>query len=279
MKLTITTLIENSKGKHLSLLNEHGISFLIEVNNKKILFDTGQSGDFIENASTLGKDLKDIDMVILSHGHYDHTGGFRRFVENVTSDFKLYIHKNAFSRKYSFDNTHYKFSGNSFDKNFLEDNNVESHFVDEDILEIDKGIYITSNFDRVTSFEKINPRFYYENNDKYTLDNFDDEIMLALDTPEGLVVILGCSHPGVINMLKTLIKRTGKSINTIIGGTHLVRADEVRIRQTIEHLKAVGIKKLGISHCTGENAMNQMKQEFGDKYFHNTTGTVLFFDK
>ncbi|GMQ64293.1 MBL fold metallo-hydrolase [Vallitalea maricola] len=279
MKLTITTLIENSKGEHLGLLNEHGISFLIEVNNKKILFDTGQSGDFIKNASTLGKDLKDIDMVVLSHGHYDHTGGFRRFVENVTSDFKLYFHKNAFRKKYSFDNTHYKFLGNSFDKEFLEDNNVESHFVEEDILEIDKGIYIISNFERVTSFEKKNPRFYLENNDEHILDDFNDEIMLAIDTREGLVVILGCSHPGVINMLKTLIKRTGKSINTIIGGTHLVRADEDRIRQTIDNFQAMDIKKFGISHCTGENAMNQLKQAFGEKYFHNTTGTVLYFDK
>ncbi|GKX27885.1 MBL fold hydrolase [Vallitalea longa] len=279
MKFTITTLIENSKGEHLGLINEHGISFLIEMDNKKILFDTGQSGDFIKNAATLGKDLNDIDTVILSHGHYDHTGGFRKLVENVTSDFRLYVHNNAFIKKYSYDNTHYKFLGNSFTKDFISENNIESHYVTEDILEVHKGIYIISNFERVTPYEKTNPRFYLENGDEHILDHFNDEIMLAIDTEEGLVVILGCSHPGVINMLKTLIKRTGKKINTIIGGTHLVRADEDRINETINAFKSMDIKKLGISHCTGENAMNQLHQAFGDKYFHNTTGTVLYFDK
>lgn len=279
MKFTITTLIENSKGEHLGLINEHGISFLIEVNDKKILFDTGQSGDFIKNANTLDKTLDDIDIVVLSHGHYDHTGGFRTLVETITSNFKLYVHNDAFVKKYSHDNAHYKFLGNSFTKDYIKEKNIEAHYVTEDMLEIDKGIYLITNFERTTPFEKTNPRFYLENDTEHIPDDFHDEIMLAIDTDDGLVVILGCSHPGVINMLNTLMKRTGKKINTIIGGTHLVRADDERIKDTIANFRAMNIEKLGISHCTGENAMNQLKESFGDKYFHNTTGTILYFDK
>lgn len=280
MKFTITTLIENSKGEHLGLLNEHGISFLIETANRTILFDTGQSGGYIHNAGLLDKDLSKIDTVVISHGHYDHTGGFTKLVENITTDFKLCIHKNAFQKKYSFDGTHYKYLGNGFTRDYLMDHKIKTYFINEDILEIDKGIYIISNFDCITPFEEANPRFYLENNnEEHVLDHFEDEIMLAMDTPDGLVVILGCSHPGVINMLQTLINRTGKNIHTIIGGTHLVKADEDRIRQTIEHFKSMNIKRFGISHCTGENAMNQLKQAFGKRYFHNTTGTILFFNK
>lgn len=278
MRFTITTLIENSKGEHLGLLNEHGLSFLIETTNRTMLFDTGKSDGYLHNAVQLGKDLSNIDTVVISHGHYDHTGGFTSLVDHITSNFKLYIHKNALQKKYSFDGTHYKYLGNSFNNTYLVDNKIETHFIHEDILEIDKGIYIVSNFERVTPFEKADPRFCVEiSKHKHVLDGFEDEMILAMDTPDGLVVVLGCSHPGVINMLHTIMKRTGKSIHTIIGGTHLVHADDERIRQTIESFKKLDIQRFGISHCTGENAMHQIKEAFGDKYFHNTTGTVLFF--
>ena len=111
----------------------------------------------------------------------------------------------------------------------------------------------------------------------YTKDSFTDEIAVALDTENGLVVIVGCSHPGIMNILKTIEKRSCKKICGIVGGTHLMEADEERLRKTIADLKEMNINFVAVSHCTGEDNLETIKENFGEKFIFNCTGNVIRF--
>ena len=111
----------------------------------------------------------------------------------------------------------------------------------------------------------------------YTKDSFTDEIAVALDTEKGLVVIVGCSHPGIMNILKTIEKRSGKKICGIVGGTHLMEADEERLEKTIADLKEMNINFIAVSHCTGEDNLEIIKENFGEKFIFNCTGNVIRF--
>ena len=278
MSLKITTLIENNSDKNNILYSEHGLSLYIEINEKKILFDTGQSGDFIKNAEKLKIDLNNLDYVILSHGHYDHSGGFRKLVEDTSKSFKLIVGSGFFNEKYKLlENESYKFNGNSFDEEFISQNNIIIKYIDEDLLNITEDVIIFSNFKRKNDFEILNRKFHIKEDDKYVLDDFSDEIVLGVKHEKGLVVILGCSHVGIVNILETIIQRTGMPIYAIVGGSHLIEADEMRLNNTINYLKEIKISIFRLSHCTGDNAVEKLKNQFENKFTCNSTGNVIEF--
>ena len=276
MSLKITTLIENSMGEHLSLKNEHGISFYIEKDNHKLLFDTGQSGAFIYNAKELQIDLSELEYVILSHGHYDHSGGFRPLVAEVNS-FELIIGKGFFTEKYAYRNNSYEFLGNNFNENFLKERNIPYRYVTEDITEIIDGVYVITNFPRNYKDEVINPRFKLLQDGKLVDDKFLDEILVAIDTPRGLVILLGCSHPGMKNMMEAAKNLLNKPIYAVLGGTHLVEASKESLSISIDYLNNSDIKIIGVSHCTGDVASEKLSIS-NERYFHNRTGSSLIVE-
>jgi 7,8-dihydropterin-6-yl-methyl-4-(beta-D-ribofuranosyl)aminobenzene 5'-phosphate synthase len=270
------TLIENNPDDNNTLLSEHGLSIYIEVDEMKILFDTGKSGDFINNAEKLNVDLSNIDYLLLSHGHYDHSGGFKKLVDRIGNSFKLIIGKGFFNEKYKLmDNNTYRYNGNPFNKDFINKNNISLTCINEDIFYINEDIMIFFNFKRNNDFEIQNKLFRIKKNEDYILDDFSDEIVLAVKKDEGLIIILGCSHVGVVNILETIMKRIGLPIYGIIGGSHLVEADEERVSKTIEFFKENNIKIIAMSHCTGEIAIEKLKNEFKDKFVYNNTGNIM----
>ncbi|GIM29087.1 MBL fold hydrolase [Clostridium polyendosporum] len=275
MVVKITTLIENDVKDKSVLNNEHGLSFYIQVDDINIIFDTGQSGKFIENANKLNIDLKQTNYVVLSHGHYDHSGGFTRLVKEIGNSFELITGEKFFNCKYKCDGIYYKYIGNNFEKKYLKDSKISAKYINQDIFNISDNIQVFSNFERKTGFEKVNNKFYIKVDNNYETDDFSDEIVLTIQLKEGLLVILGCSHIGVVNILETLIQRTGMPIYGIIGGTHLVEADDLRLNETINYLKEKDIKLIGVSHCTGEKAIEKLKYEFKDKFLNVTTGQTI----
>lgn len=276
MKIKITTLIENNPDDENFLFSEHGLSLYIEIDEMKILFDTGQSGDFIKNAELLKIDLDKLDYVVLSHGHYDHTGGFEKFVEKYYNSYKLILGKSFFYNKYKLvDKDNYKYIGNSFDKKYIHQKNIPVKYIEEDIYYITENITIFSNFKRKNSIEKINKIFKIKQDGSYVVDDFSDEIVLVVKHEKGLIVIAGCSHVGIVNILETIIERTGMTIYGIVGGTHLVEADEERLRNTINYFKEKDIYILAMSHCTGKDATEKIKREFKEKFIYNNTGNII----
>jgi 7,8-dihydropterin-6-yl-methyl-4-(beta-D-ribofuranosyl)aminobenzene 5'-phosphate synthase len=277
MEINITTLIENSLGEHTGLAVEHGLSFLVESGGHSVLFDTGQSSNFIRNAGKLGKDLSSVNIVVLSHGHYDHSGGFRPFVEDrKKGDLTLWTGKGFFDQKYGKSGMSLQYLGNDFDESFLRKHGVVHQTVATGRLEIIPGVWIVSGFLRNHASEPVNPRFCKRNatDGTWQEDTFEDEVLLVVESEKGLIVIVGCSHPGILNMLDTVNKLFDKPVYALLGGTHLVEADQTRIANTFKVFQERDISVLGISHCSGSSAIEQSisMMDFG---FRNSTGTSI----
>lgn len=273
MPVKVTTLIENSPGEHHALKTEHGISFLIEKDGHNILFDTGQTGTFIENAEQLRVDLRSVEAVVLSHGHYDHSGGIRHLA-SLSTDFRLFMGEGFFDEKYGFKNNSYEYLGNNFDEQFLKEHGIAYQFIDQPLLEIVSGVYVVTQFPRKYSDEVINPRFKVMKNGSFQPDPFDDEVLLAVDSTEGLIVLLGCSHPGMKNMLDAVADRIKRPIYAVLGGTHLVEASDKSLEVSLSYLDNDDLKVIGVSHCTGQTAMDQLASS-NSRYYHNRTGSSL----
>ncbi|MDD3570620.1 MAG: MBL fold metallo-hydrolase, partial [Lachnospiraceae bacterium] len=181
MDLRITTLIENNPDDKKELCFEHGLSLLIEADGKRILFDTGQSGDFIKNATALNQNLENLDFVIISHGHYDHSGGFERLVENVKKVPQVVVGEEFFRQKYkTVSENEYKYNGVSFSEDYLSEKGISLNKVKEDIVYLTQHIMVFHHFKQSNDFEKRNTKFFYKENTHYSPDAFDDEISLGI---------------------------------------------------------------------------------------------------
>lgn len=278
MSLKITTLIENMAEESGRLAFEHGFSVLVETPEKKILFDTGQTGAFVRNADLLKKDLSDVDLVILSHGHYDHTGGVPELLRRQNAKLPVYIGKEFFCPKYKLlEDGSYKYNGIPFTAELLTAKNsmAELHYIKEDITWLSETLVLFKNFKRTNDFERINPKFFIETEQGFEQDLFSDEIVLGVLTKQGLVLIAGCSHAGIINILEHVKQVLGIPVTAVLGGTHLVEAKEERLQKTVDALKTYGVKIIAVSHCTGEEGMKRLQQEFPDGFMLNNTGKQL----
>lgn len=275
MKVKITTLIENRQDKEEVLINEHGLALYIECDNKKILFDTGASGNFIKNAEALNKDIKNLDYVVISHGHYDHSGGFKEFLKVSNKLFKLIVGDGFFNKKYKKLEEGYKFNGNSFSEEDIYKENIDINIIKDDTYKLAENIFIFRNFQRATKYEKLNEKFLLKNDNNYVQDEFLDEIALGITHDKGLIVVLGCSHVGIVNILDTITKRTNMRIYAVIGGSHLIEADEERLDKTIEYFKDNNISLLRLSHCTGDKAIDRLTATFEKEFSYNNTGNII----
>jgi len=275
MESKITTLVENSvaqSGK--KLIGEHGLSFYIETERNKILFDTGQNLAISNNAQVLGIDLSLIDTVILSHGHYDHTGGLKSLLE-CNRDFTLYAHPDVFGHKVKGADDNFKYIGIPFEKNFLEKEGIEIK-LDRNPAQISPGIMTTGEIPLENDFEGLESVFHIKKKYETVADPLTDDQAVILDTDKGLTVLLGCSHRGVINTLNHVVRLTGKKrINAIMGGLHLGKASDSKISKTMDHLRGFGLEKIGVGHCTGTHAFLALSNEFPNKVFLNTVGNVV----
>ncbi|MDD3063756.1 MAG: MBL fold metallo-hydrolase [Anaerostipes sp.] len=276
MELKITTLIENNSDDNGQLLYEHGLSLYIETDGKNILFDTGESGNFIKNAKSLNKNLEILDYCIISHGHYDHSGGIEKFISEVEKVPQFIVGEEFFNPKYkTVDTPGYKFNGNSFDEEFIAKKQISLRKVKEDMIYLTDNIIVFHHFSRYTDYEARNSRFFIKENAEFIPDNFDDEISLGIITEKGLVVIVGCSHVGIVNILKTISKRVDIPIHAVIGGTHLIEADEFRMKKTMDAFKEMKIRLIAVSHCTGEEGIRLISEELKEQFLYNNTGKVI----
>ncbi|MBO5336302.1 MAG: MBL fold metallo-hydrolase [Lachnospiraceae bacterium] len=300
MELQITTLIENEPDDKGELKYEHGLSLYIEFQGKKILFDTGQTGAFLENAKALGKSLEAVDYILISHGHYDHSGGVPRLLETLekklvlsedkpTDKIPMLVGAEFFHPKYKqLPNGSRHYNGNPFGEGEVGNAPVVLKKINQDITYIAENIVVFKNFKRYTKFEQINPKFFVkqlqvgtdkagigiEPQEKYLQDEFVDEIALGLITTKGIVLVVGCSHVGIVNILENVTERTGLPIYAVLGGTHLVEAGEERLQETMSAFRRLKVQEIAVSHCTGEQGMFYAKRAFGANFIRNNTGNV-----
>jgi len=272
MAIQITTLSENTA--NIGCLAEWGLSILITTKNLNILMDTGRSLSATYNADALGIDLSRVDKIVLSHGHYDHTGGLRHVLRR-TGEVEVIAHPDIWAAKYDRLDDQELYIGIPFQRAELE--GLGTRFkLTRDPVKLGDGIMTTGEIPMTTHFEKIDPELYIKDNDTLKPDPLADDLALIIDSEAGLIVILGCGHRGVINTLRHARKLTAnRPIYAVIGGSHLFRASEDQINKTVDALKEMGIKKLGLCHCTGFAAAARLYHDMADVFWPNNAGTRL----
>lgn len=280
--MEIVTLIENLVYRR-DLKAEHGLSFLIKTNNYKILFDVGQTGAVLDNAKLMGEDLKDVDFIILSHGHDDHTGGLEKVLE-VNKTAKIIMKKKVLQQKYSNTTENMKEIGFKLRVRYKEYPN-EFIFLEKDYI-LNENIKVITEISEYTDFEKIEQKLFVKDNNNYVVDKFQDELFLIIEKDKKLNIITGCSHNGIINILKSAMNKTKvDSINLVLGGMHLSgmkldkealkEKNDGKIEKTIEELKKININKIYTNHCTGIDGFIKLKNAMGDKISYSYTGSKI----
>jgi 7,8-dihydropterin-6-yl-methyl-4-(beta-D-ribofuranosyl)aminobenzene 5'-phosphate synthase len=275
----ITCVVENTVGFGTSCWGEHGLAFFIETPVGTVLFDTGQSGQvFSHNLKALKKDVREVDTVLISHGHYDHTGGLSWLLDQKPG-LPVFADPGIFTDRYARHDGEDVFVGMPVSEPLLRQKC--SLNLSEDWLEVFPGFSFSGRIPRVTPFEQGSDRLFVKEASGTTLkDALLDDRCAVLDVGEGLVVILGCCHSGLINTLSEITARFSKPITAVIGGTHLHGASEAQMTGTIKLLKEkYHPQALYINHCTGPDTVCRMQCELLDdiKVVNFSAGGVLTF--
>ena len=275
MSVRVTTLSENTAGRG-NLLAEWGLSILVETEKTSVLLDTGSSISAAHNADALGIDLSKIDKIVLSHGHYDHTGGLRQLLQKMRREVEVVAHPDIWQAKYARRNDEPdRYIGIPFQRNELESLGAIFNLTAKPVR-IDEDIMSTGEIPMVTSFEQVDADLFVKGNTGWQQDKLLDDQAMIVNMEPGLVVILGCAHRGIVNTLYHARQLTGReTIYAVVGGSHLINTSEERLWQTIGALRELGVQRLGLCHCTDLPAASVLAQEFGESFFFNRAGTVI----
>ncbi len=241
--------MENHAPEDSGLEAEHGLSLFIETPESVFVFDCGQTGMAWRNALRLGIDLTQIRNVVLSHSHYDHAGGFPSLLKYVKPE-TIYIGPDFWQEKYSRDSETGKdiYKGCGFTKDDLADWGIEAVECSS-LWKLDSCATLFTGFERHYPFEQI-PKKFLRGGEK-AADPFEDEICLLLKEGDGLALIVGCSHKGILNITSTVMERTGLPVRRILGGIHLNGAGQEQIKKTLQELQRLGVQELNLCHCSG----------------------------
>ena len=278
MSVRITTLSENSVApRPRGLLGEWGLGVLVEVNGIRVLLDAGQSVSAVSNGDILGVEWPSIGAIVLSHGHFDHTGGLRRVLSRIRKTVPVIAHPDVWAPKYVqvFKEEIPTYIGIPCQRAELESLGADFELT-HDPSWLSDEVVTSGEIPMVTGFETIDPGMYVKQGEALVPDPLADDQALFIKTERGLVVVLGCAHRGVINTLRHAQNVTGvETIHTVIGGTHLIRASEAQLGQTIAELTLLGVQRLGVSHCTGNAASVRLAEGFGGDFFFNNAGIQI----
>ena len=267
--MRVVTLLENNTIDD-SLQCAHGLSLYIEYKDKKMLFDIGPGNQYLKNAKKLNIDIKDVDYLIISHGHKDHAAKLSKFLK-VNKKAQVFIAEEAFEK-------HYKVYKNVYlPIGIKQPNNNRITFVDKD-MEIKKGIRIYKNIKPIEQIITDNALLKRDSEKMYVKDDFDHEIYLVIKDEERYVLFSGCSHKGLEHIIDT-IEDKERPFTAVIGGFHFSHYDPTDLRQNI-YLETFG-KKINdkaqttcyTCHCTGDEAFLDLKQTMKDKLVRIKTGS------
>jgi 7,8-dihydropterin-6-yl-methyl-4-(beta-D-ribofuranosyl)aminobenzene 5'-phosphate synthase len=246
--MTITSLVDDYSPKR-ALVGEHGLSFHIETGVTRLLFDTGQSGLVVDNARRMGIDLSSLDAVVLSHGHYDHGGGLAALAELIRRPIPLYAGKGITDPRYS--KVGEKLVSIGLEAVAMTIGKAFPACIVESRREIAKGLCVLPKAEGGDGNSAL-PRFIRISEGTEAVDRFDDELSLVAYDEEGIAVITGCAHRGIVNIARQAMAAfPGRSLKALIGGFHLVEASPEVLADTALALAALDPHEVYCAHCTG----------------------------
>jgi 7,8-dihydropterin-6-yl-methyl-4-(beta-D-ribofuranosyl)aminobenzene 5'-phosphate synthase len=275
---TVTVLCENTAAGPMGLLGEHGFAALIRGADGPLLFDTGQSVSLENNAPALGVELREVETVVLSHGHFDHTGGLPA-VLRPPRGVEVVAHPDVFAPKYAElpgpQGTTQPFIGIRYRRDYLEGTlGARFRFLREP-AEIAPGILFSGEVPRRNDFELPDGRLKVERNGELVQDPLADDASLLVETGSGPIILLGCAHAGVVNVMDHFAELTGhRSFRAVIGGTHLgfMGGPGPQLDRAMDGFDRYNVELVGVSHCTGQEAAAICRHRFGERFAFASVG-------
>jgi 7,8-dihydropterin-6-yl-methyl-4-(beta-D-ribofuranosyl)aminobenzene 5'-phosphate synthase len=272
-KLRITTLVENTKISD-EYENKHGLSFHIETEKHNILFDLGPKNTFLTNAKKLNINLEEVDIVVISHGHNDHGGGLEEFLK-INNKAKVYIHKDAFNEYYSMAGIFKKYIG--LDKELKKNPRI---ILTEGDMKIDDELYLFSVVENRHKVSKFNKVLYKRVDGMYLEDDFVHEQSLIITEDNKNVLMGGCAHNDIRNIIDKAEVIIGKDLDYVISGFHIfnpstgISESDLFINTLGDNLNKRNTK-FYTCHCTGMRAFKMLEEKLQDKIEYISTGQVL----
>lgn len=271
--LNISVLVDDCASS-TGFLGEHGLSYWVDTGDHAFLFDTGYGLVLDHNAYLMDIPLNRADAVILSHGHDDHTGGLQSVLRH-NPGIRVGVHPHAFTPRYIQEETSTRANGFS---RFSPSSIAQEHgqlMLTETPTEILPGVSVTGTIPRTYNVDRIN-RGYYLDDAGTRPDPFTDEQAVLLDTAAGTVVLVGCSHAGLPNIMEYVADLTGRRrIHAIIGGLHLSDASADIMENVLDLLFEFNVKMLGLAHCTGPEAKAVFRTKFSTRCADISIGTRI----
>lgn len=285
--MKVTVVVDNtvSTAAKAAFRGEHGLSVLIETGTNRILFDTGQSDIVVHNLGLLGLHPRDLDAIVLSHGHYDHTGGLPAILAMAGKRLPVFCHPDIFKSRYAVSGSNCRYVGVPFHKEYLARMGADFRNVEEP-LELLPALWISGPIPRETSYEEGDARLVVtegncecdcsDSDTGFQKDPLTDDMAVFIRCSKGLLLLGGCAHSGVINMVNQGLKVTGSiKVHGILGGTHLGPTSDSQQSTTFAALEWFNPDFIAANHCTGFAVMAKMAQTFGPKFTPAFCGTVI----
>lgn len=274
--LRVTVLVDNTADS-AGLASEHGLALWIEADRRRILFDTGQGGVLLHNAERLGIDLRTTEMVALSHGHYDHIGGLSKVLA-LAPDVDVYVHPAALAEKFAHEKTppHRAIGLPDADRPSVQSEETRWKWTPSP-TELFPGVHVTGEIPRRNDFEDVGGPFYLDAACQEPDPILDDQA-LYVETPRGIVVVLGCAHSGVANTLERIAELSGpRAIHAVVGGMHLGGADYKRLEGTVAALCRHRVEMIAPGHCTGQRSTAYLRRHFPGQCLPFAVGRTFTF--
>ncbi|MBN2168984.1 MAG: MBL fold metallo-hydrolase [Actinobacteria bacterium] len=275
MSVKITILCDNVSGPDCHCA-EYGLSILIEVDGRSFLWDSGQSSAAAYNAGRLGVDLRGIEGIGISHGHFDHCGGLGEIL-SLSGPKTVFLHPEALAPKYHITEKGRRFIGIPYRTEWIRGMSENLELFSGEV-EVMPNVFMTGEIPRVTRFENTDPNLFCVREEELIVDPFADDQALVIKTPDGLVVVLGCAHAGLVNTLIHVTTKYGP-VKAIVGGTHLMYSDpqSEMVQSAIEYLAGLKPGVMILCHCTGAEVTAEMKKHFNEAVIFGHAGLSYEF--
>lgn len=257
---------------------EHGLALLIETADGRYLFDSGQTDSVVYNLSLLGVHPGELAAIVLSHGHYDHTGGLAAVLTQAGRRLPVYCHRGVFSPRYAMSEGIARYAGMPVAKDHLVSLGADFQLVDEP-LALTPELILSGPIPRVTVYETGDAHLKAADADgacDCSQDTVPDDMAIYHKGAKGLTVISGCAHSGIVNVIRHGFSVTAADrLYGLIGGTHLGPVGEEQQQATLAELAGLDPELVAANHCTGFYMLARLYGQYGAKFTPAFVGTVI----